>query len=308
MSNRGTRRPVAPPLVVLVALAALASPAVATPSGAEGEVDEPIADTMLESLQQERSAAGLAPFLRRADLDSVADERARLIAGLPHAERLRHAESIAEALRRHGILWFRNASLHLDMGRGYRRPAEGFLRSWARYESGWAKIRDPRYGAIGLATARADDGWIVLVAVFLEELEVPEDLPALERRVVEEVNRIRRERGLGTLAVDDRLSGVARHHSQAMADEGFVDHVDPTGRAPADRVSEAGIDFRAVAENIHVNRGAADPVQEAVDGWMGSRGHRKQILGRDFAVTGVGVVLDDEGVFYFTQLFLQPAR
>lgn len=56
------------------------------------------------------------------------------------------------------------------------------------------------------------------------------------------------------------------------------------------------------AENVAYNHYYDDPVKVAVDGWMKSAGHKKNILG-DFEETGVGVAISKEGQFYITQLF-----
>ncbi len=49
-----------------------------------------------------------------------------------------------------------------------------------------------------------------------------------------------------------------------------------------------------------------DPVAAIVDGWVNSPGHRANLLHPHMRRTGVGIALDDGGVLYFTQLFLQP--
>ena len=43
-------------------------------------------------------------------------------------------------------------------------------------------------------------------------------------------------------------------------------------------------------------------------GWMKSAAHRKNILDGDLIQGGVGIAMDERGMFYFTQIFLQPTR
>jgi uncharacterized protein YkwD len=61
-----------------------------------------------------------------------------------------------------------------------------------------------------------------------------------------------------------------------------------------------------VAENLYKCRGVDDPLVAAVEGWMESKGHRKNILGVEYTHTGVGIAVGADGTIYFTQLFTRP--
>ena len=54
----------------------------------------------------------------------------------------------------------------------------------------------------------------------------------------------------------------------------------------------------AFAENVAYNMGCADCVRTAVDGWIHSPGHRKNLLG-NFSKCGIAVFCH-YGKFYFT--------
>jgi uncharacterized protein YkwD len=275
----------------------------ALPAAAAGET----ARAVLDLVQEERCQAGAGALARRADLDDVARIRAERIAGLSHDKRLSLSQSIEAGLHEAGIKGFRHAALHLDMVRGYTDPAEGFLRSWRGYSSAWSRALDPRFGQVGIATHQADDGWVILVAIMLEELVDPGDPRKLESSTTEAVNDIRREHGLPELIHSASLAEVARAHSEEMARRGYFGHESPEGLRSQDRVTAAGIAFQALAENIQRNQHFDDPVQQAVSSWMRSAGHRKNILEPLFVQTGVGVAIDEEGKLYFTQLFMSPA-
>lgn len=264
-----------------------------------------VADRVLEGLQNDRAARGAPALKRRSDLDAVARHRARSIAELPHEKRLAHGVPIAEALQQAGILWYSGAAGHLDMVRGYTRPEIGLRRSWRNHDGAWSKAMNPRFESIGVASHRADDGWVVLVAVFIDEMPIPQDLRLVERTTVEAINRIRREEGLSALKTNERLARIAREHSADMARRDFVAHVNPDGLGAAERVDLAGVEFRRLGENIQMSRGAEDPVERAVSSWLSSPGHREQIYDPGFSQTGVGVALAEDGSIYFTQLFLQ---
>jgi len=285
----------------LLAVAALLSLASLPPVRSESDS---AADWVLEQLQEARLEAGVGRLERRDDLDAIAAERAKEIAALPHSRRLVYEHPIGEQLRASGIRWFSSASAHLDMVRGYMRPEIGFLRSWKNYERAWSKAMKPDFDAIGAASQRADDGWVVFVAVLLEELPIPEDLRQVETDLIAAVNEVRAEHGLKELVENPKLGNVARAHSEDMAKRDFVGHVNPEGYGAPERVNVSGINFNKLGENIQMSRGAKDPVAYAVEQWLTSPGHRATMLDEDFERTGVGVAMGEDGTFYFTQLFM----
>jgi hypothetical protein len=267
---------------------------------------DPVARRVVESVQQARVDHGGPPLERRPELDALAAERARLIARLPHRERLHYDRPPGEQLRAAGIEWFSRAAVHLDMVRGYVQPEIGFLRSWRNYETAWNQVVVGEYTAVGAATARDEDGWVIFVALFLVDL--PFRQPSeLEGAVIDEVNRVRSERGLDALVPDPVLAEVARGHSEDMVRREFVGHVNPDGLGAAERADLAGIRFAKLGENVHMNRGADDPVSFAVGRWLESDGHRETMLDPEFSTTGVGAAMAGDGRIFLTQLFAAPA-
>lgn len=275
--------------------------------GTAGAQDsDAVAGRVLERLQAGRAQAGVAELERRADLDRVAMERARRIAALPHSERLALDESIHVGLDQEEVTAYRSASVHLDMVRGYADPASGFLRAWTRYESAWAKAMKPGLDSVGIATHRAGDGWVILVAVFLDEIRLPTNLRAVELEAIRAINRIRVEHGMPALDENAVLTEIARAHSEEMTRRRFFGHASPDGRTARERVAGRGLTYSQVAENIQKNRGHDDPVATAVASWMDSRAHRANILTAGFRETGMGVAMTEDGTIYFTQLFFTP--
>jgi uncharacterized protein YkwD len=106
------------------------------------------------------------------------------------------------------------------------------------------------------------------------------------RDLVARINRHRRTIGCGTLAWDDRLARVAQRHSEDMAGRGYFSHVDPDGRDPFERMSGAGIRYHAAAENLAWGQRTG---AETFDGWMSSRGHRKNLEACVYARIGIGL-------------------
>lgn len=120
-----------------------------------------------------------------------------------------------------------------------------------------------------------------------------------EKIMISLVNQERVDRGLDILIFDSGLQDVAREHSKDMFKRGYFSHYSPEGKTVANRVSEVGIDFLVVGENL-----AYTPnVETAHKGLMNSEGHRANILSVDYGKIGIGVI--DGGLYgkMFTQVF-----
>lgn len=128
---------------------------------------------------------------------------------------------------------------------------------------------------------------------------LPDDkVSAYEREVVDLVNEIRTQRGLGRLEENWELSRVARYKSRDMQEKRYFSHTSPTYGSPFDMMRAFGLAYRSAGENIAM--GYPTP-QSVVDGWMNSEGHRKNILNASFTVIGVGYVPEGN---YWTQMFI----
>ena len=122
---------------------------------------------------------------------------------------------------------------------------------------------------------------------------------AIETAVCDQINQYRASRGLSPLKLEERITREARIHSQSMA----------SGKVPfshdgfSQRVQAIAIPYRSSAENVAYNRGYSDPDARAVEGWLSSSGHLRNIRG-NYNLTGVGVAKNAQGVYYFTQIFV----
>jgi uncharacterized YkwD family protein/spore coat assembly protein SafA len=121
---------------------------------------------------------------------------------------------------------------------------------------------------------------------------------AYEADVISLVNKIRADNGLSQFKTNWELSRVARYKSQDMHDKGYFDHNSPTYGTPFAMMKNFGISYNSAAENIAM--GYSTP-QQVVNGWMGSSGHRANILNPSYTQIGVGYVTDGN---YWTQMFI----
>lgn len=123
---------------------------------------------------------------------------------------------------------------------------------------------------------------------------------AIEQQIHEQVNAYRAEQGLGRLSLRSVITQQARQHSENMA----TGRVEFSHNGFEDRISTIAksLKLQSAAENVAYNSGYDNPGKQAVQGWLNSDGHRKNIEG-DYNLTGIGVV-EIDGAFYFTQIFV----
>jgi uncharacterized protein YkwD len=117
------------------------------------------------------------------------------------------------------------------------------------------------------------------------------------------VNKYRQSRNLPLLVADPAISAEAKAHSERMARSGQMSHDGFNERVTS--VSKTII-YRKAAENVAYNMGYGKPDLVAVQGWIESPGHQRNMVG-PYDLTGIGVAKNDKGVYYFTQIFIRKA-
>ncbi|PIE35699.1 MAG: hypothetical protein CSA54_05240 [Gammaproteobacteria bacterium] len=93
-----------------------------------------------------------------------------------------------------------------------------------------------------------------------------------------------------------QLMQAAREHSLDMATHNFFNHIGSDGLSVADRATQSGYVWRTVGENIAAGQRSA---KEAVDGWLASAGHCRNLMNPDFTEVAVDCV-EDAGSDYGT--------
>ena len=234
----------------------------------------------------------LAPLREDASLDGAASALAhgaslhRALAGLP--ERPASATSLRVS------------------GRAGDRALESVLASRFCRE-----LTGPGLRTLGIARSGADL-WLVLAA----PLSAPRigDRAVVAGEILARVNAARRTpRRCGSryfdavapVGLSTTLSTVAVHHAADMAARDDLQHEDPDGSTPADRVRRSGYGARLVGENIASGVPSAD---EVVQGWLSSPGHCANIMDGRFTEMGIGYVAAPRasGAIYWAQLLAQP--
>ncbi|WP_344210024.1 CAP domain-containing protein [Kribbella sancticallisti] len=108
---------------------------------------------------------------------------------------------------------------------------------------------------------------------------------AQEREVLELTNAARRNQGCRALSLDDSLVEAAGSHASDMVRRHYMDHTNPDGKGPGDRMKAAGFQGSGWGENIAAGY---DSAQRVFNAWMNSDGHRANILNCKFTKIGIG--------------------
>ncbi|MCX8093406.1 MAG: CAP domain-containing protein [Candidatus Goldbacteria bacterium] len=148
----------------------------------------------------------------------------------------------------------------------------------------------------------------------------------LEKEILKLVNQIRKEHNLKPLKMDEKLNLIAKKHSQDMVKRNYTSHITPDGLTPNDRAKKAGFNIKkkenggyriGIGENIYETQAMAEEngkiryylekytivAKKAIDAWMASEGHRKNILNPSYKITGIGVAISKDKKIKITQVF-----
>jgi len=141
------------------------------------------------------------------------------------------------------------------------------------------------------------------------------DTEQIAIKIHELINLERTSKGLKPLGWNLKLVQASTNHSIDMATKGYFEHDSQDGRDFTYRYSQVGLHcqipisstrYSVGAENINFldgYYGEDNIAREAVKGWMGSAGHRENILTNYFINEGIGVAFSSTGEIYITEDF-----
>ncbi|WAA11010.1 CAP-associated domain-containing protein [Fervidibacillus albus] len=128
----------------------------------------------------------------------------------------------------------------------------------------------------------------------------PELIEGFEYQLYDLTNAERVKYGLNPLVWDRDVQITAKKHSEDMAANGYFSHENLKGQSPFDRMKEDAIFYTVAGENLAYGQFSSIFAHE---GLMNSKGHRENILQKDFERIGIGVAFNEEQQPYFTQNF-----
>lgn len=99
-------------------------------------------------------------------------------------------------------------------------------------------------------------------------------------------NAFRAQNGLAALAINGQLNNSAQSKAQHMVNNNYWAHNAPDGTTPWYFFDQAGYNYTKAGENLAYG---FDTSQDAVNGWIGSPGHRANMLS-EYVDVGFGFV------------------
>ncbi|HEX3127536.1 MAG TPA: CAP domain-containing protein, partial [Thermoanaerobaculia bacterium] len=177
--------------------------------------------------------------------------------------------------------------------------------------SSFRSLMDPEYKDLGIGLSRLGNTplYSFLFAVPQSEHFERETADLREREEVRQemlasVNAARRKAGLRPLTANSLLDKAAQRHAEDMLKRGYFAHQSPSGTTVRERARSAGYEWHSIGENIAFGQTSVDEVMET---WLNSPGHRKNILTSAFTELGVGLAMglgpDGKYQIYWVQNF-----
>ncbi|WP_232319514.1 MULTISPECIES: CAP-associated domain-containing protein [Sporosarcina] len=121
-----------------------------------------------------------------------------------------------------------------------------------------------------------------------------------EMQLFDLTNAARVRHGRSILTWDQLASDTARLHSTDMAVQDYFSHENLQGESPFDRMKKQGLKFVSAGENLAYGQSSSIFAHE---GLMNSKGHRENILIRDYQFLGIGVDFNDKEQPFYTENF-----
>lgn len=172
---------------------------------------------------------------------------------------------------------------------------EAFLLS-SQWENSEA-VLDGRFHDVGVGAAVTEGGDTLYVFLFgwhegdffARATAGLSDRARVLAEMLRRVNDVRRRYGLPPLAPSPLLDRVSQEHAEDMLRRSYSGHRTPEGLGPSERARADGYPY-GIGENIVEQRFSA---KEALDAWLNSPGHRRNILDPTCRELGLGLAVGE---------------
>ena len=136
--------------------------------------------------------------------------------------------------------------------------------------------------------------------IFILSFAISFSLEEYQKIILKGVNIEREKNNLKPLKIDNHLNKIAIVKAKDMAREKKMSHTSKKFGVTFNLIKKEGIFYTKAAENIASGHKTPEFVTER---WLKSKGHRKNILERDYRFIGIGKAPDNNGKIYWVQIF-----
>lgn len=119
-----------------------------------------------------------------------------------------------------------------------------------------------------------------------------EDPAAMAEALLAEINQERASAGVPPLTLDSALSSVAQLRAQECTIK--FGHTRPNGSAYSSAVTDAGLSYQHLGENLASGQTSA---QDVMQSWDSSDGHHDNVVSEDFTNVGIGLAPNTNGKY-----------
>lgn len=254
-------------------------------------------DELALRINSERQHAEMPPVAPSAALDKVAQARAEEIkakGALPdEAEAAALLARIQLSMARAGYA----AHGWTESQIGTAGNPDAVIAAW-KADPSIGQAMDSNYQdlGIGIADLHGVPFYVFVFAwprseYFARQTAGLADAQAVREEMLAVVNAARLVEGRPPLVLDPRLSAAAQAHAEDMLKRTYYAHQSPEGSTPRQRVLAAGATAGLVAENLAAGQTS---VENVIDAWLHSVGHRRNLLDPRFTHLGVGIAVGSE--------------
>lgn len=118
--------------------------------------------------------------------------------------------------------------------------------------------------------------------------------------ILGKINNIRNENGLPSLSSDSLIMSVAQNKANDMAQNNYFSHTSPNYGTPFEMLKNAGVIYKTAGENIAGNTS----IDAAIDSFINSSEHSKNILSNSYNYVGIGIEKSDKYGYIIVIMFV----
>lgn len=180
-------------------------------------------------------------------------------------------------------------------------------------DTGWLEAKSAGTTTITMTASNGQTASVVLIVTGGSSTpSTPEtnpggnkdDFTQAKQTILDLTNKMRTDKGLSALEVNDFLMKAAQIRAEECAKLKQMTHIRPDGSFGTSIMDDY---FDGKIYDYAENAGLTPYGLNAdlvTSGWKASRGHYGTITNSHFQYTGVGIALDEDGACYYVQLFL----
>ena len=140
-----------------------------------------------------------------------------------------------------------------------------------------------------------------LVALFFPLQVAAYSYQGPEAELIALINAERGKNNIPLLAFNQEVARLARYKSEEMKRHGMLCHQSLVYGSPEQMLSRFAVPQATVGANIAMGQESSREVMEA---WANSKYHYANMMNAEFTGAGVGLGVDDNGIYYWTLILV----